>query len=192
MRVQQEQIVLDVLLHASQLKRLPRIGWALRGVEQPESVADHTYGVAFIAMLLADLDPGAVDRERVLRMALVHDLAESLVTDLPATLARFLAPDTKHAVERAALAEIVAALPAPEEYVTLWEEYESGETPEARLVHDADKLEVVVQAFVYEQRGQRNLDEFWDGLSERTLSTPLAERLTVALRERRAALFRGG
>jgi len=181
--------ILDTLMHANRLKQLPRTGWQLRGVERPESIADHAFGVAFVAMLLADMNPTGVDRERVLRMALLHDLAESLVTDLPATLSRFLAPETKHAAERAALAEILAALPAPDAYLALWEEYTAGQSPAARLVRDADKLEMMLQAFVYEQRGQRNLDDFWASFSERTFDSPLAAQLFAALRARREVLF---
>lgn len=183
--------LLDTLIHANRLKWLPRSGWQLRGVDQPESIADHTYGVTFIAMLLADLGAPSVDRERVLRIALLHDLAESLVTDLPATLARFLPPEVKHAAERAALTEILAALDAPDEYLALWEEYNTGQIPEAQLVRDADKLEMMLQAFVYEQRGQRNLDDFWSSHSERTFATPLAAEIFRALRRRRQALYDG-
>ncbi len=181
--------ILDTILDANRLKRLPRIGWSLRGVARPESIADHMYGMAFVAMLLADLDPAGANRERVLRIALVHDLAESLVTDLPATLARFLPPDVKHNAERAALAEIFAALPVPGDYLALWEEYDAGQTVEARLVRDADKLEVLLQAFVYERSGYRNLDEFWDNYSESTFTSPVAVQLYTALLQRRRALF---
>lgn len=181
--------ILDTLLHANRLKQLPRTGWQMRGVDRPESIADHTYGVAIIAMLLADTIAEGVDRERVLRIALVHDLAESLVTDLPAKVSRFLPPEVKHAAERAALTEIVASLPAPDEYLALWEEYDAGQTAEARVVRDADKLEMMLQAYVYEQRGQRNLQDFWDGQNERRFHTSLAADLFAALRTRRQALF---
>lgn len=180
---------LDTLLLAARLKLVPRIGWRLRGVAQPESVADHTFGVAFTALVLADLSDEPLDIGRLLRIALVHDLAESLVTDIPATMSRFLAPEAKHAAERAALAEIVAPLPDAGHYLALWEEYDAGSSAEALLVRDADKLELMLQAYLYEQRGHRNLDDFWQGRAAESFRTPAAADLFRRLRQRRAALF---
>jgi len=67
---------LKVLRAANRLKLVPRTGWLLRGVQPAESVADHTYGVALTALLLADLIAELVDRERLLILALLHDLAD--------------------------------------------------------------------------------------------------------------------
>jgi putative hydrolase of HD superfamily len=82
----------SLLDSANDLKRLPRTGWLLAGIRQPESVADHAYATTLLAMLLADAinadyaiagleEP--LDVARVLRIALLHDLAESQLTDLP-------------------------------------------------------------------------------------------------------------
>ena len=81
-----------LLTELNRLKAVPRIGWLLRGVRDVESVADHSYGVALIAMILADRAKArgmAVDVERVLRMALLHDLTEARTGDLPHTVKRY-------------------------------------------------------------------------------------------------------
>lgn len=182
---------LDVALSAAQLKRVPRAGWQVRGAPLggvPENVAAHGFGVAFLTMLLADLSAEPCDVGRALRIALLHDLAESLIGDLPATVRRFIPPEQKHAAERAAMQEIVAALPAAAGYLALWEEYNAGATPEARLVKDADRLDMMIQAYLYEQAGQRNLDDFWQGATPERFHAPAARALFLALLDRRAAL----
>ncbi|XP_072264959.1 5'-deoxynucleotidase HDDC2 isoform X3 [Pyxicephalus adspersus] len=62
-----------------QLKRTPRTGWVYRQVEKPESVSDHMYRMAVIAMLTAD---NKLNKDRCIRLALVHDMAESIVGDI--------------------------------------------------------------------------------------------------------------
>ena len=163
---------LSLLDRSNDLKQLPRTGWLLAGVAPVESVAEHSYGVAFLTLLLADTinddwaaaglsKPLAV--ERALRLALLHDLAESLLTDLPKRSSELLGSQVKHDAEERAMRDLLADLPHGGDYLALWQEYDAALTPEARLVKDADKLEMVHQARRYEARGQTNLDEFWQG-----------------------------
>lgn len=185
---------LDLALQAAQLKRVPRSGWLMRGAPlggQAENVAAHAYGVVFLSMLLLDLEGRGLDGERTLRIATVHDLAESLVGDLPATVSRFISKEVKHGAERAAMVELLGELGAAAPYLALWEEYEQGESGEARIVKDADKLDMMIQAYLYEQAGQRNLDEFWEKISAASFYTVAAQQMYERLRARRAALFAG-
>ncbi|MBA3531358.1 MAG: HD family hydrolase [Ardenticatenales bacterium] len=182
---------LDVALHAAQLKRMPRTGWQIRGAPSggvPENVAAHSYGVVFLTMLLLDLDERPLDHGLALRLAVLHDLAESLVGDLPVTVSRFIPPDLKHTAERAAIAEIVEPLPMAARYIEIWECYDDGSAPEAQVVKDADKLDMMIQAYMYEQAGQRNLDEFWEVVSGNAFYTEGARTLFEELLRRRAAL----
>jgi putative hydrolase of HD superfamily len=160
---------LPLLAATADLKQLPRTGWLLAGVRLPESVADHSFATALLALALAEAinaDPAGqglgapLDIERVLRMALLHDLAESLVTDLPKRAAERIGADAKRDAEAAAMGEIVATLPAGEAWQALHAEYAAGAGPEARLVRDADKLEMVHQALRYRSHGYRTLDDF--------------------------------
>ena len=94
--------VLALLDEMIRLKAVPRTGWLLRGVRDVESVADHSFGVAFIAMLLADRAQAAgleVSVEKVLRMALLHDLTEARTGDLPATIKRYFKGNTLQAAD---------------------------------------------------------------------------------------------
>src|SRR5437868_14974074 len=84
------QSLVRFLEQVSKLKTTPRAGWQRCGVEPCESVADHTFGVALLALLLPDAEhsgeparPRAgLDREHCIALALVHDLAESIVGDI--------------------------------------------------------------------------------------------------------------
>ena len=157
------------------LKRLPRSGWLFAGIAQPESVAEHTCIVAFLTLALGESinqkwQEQGIDRPldlaRAAQIALLHDVAESLVTDLPKRSATLLngaagGTDLKHAAEATAMTQIFAALPNGANYVALWHEYSDALSPEARLVKDVDKLEMIHQALQYERAGNRNLDEFW-------------------------------
>lgn len=154
--------VLQLLSHGNQLKRTTRTGWAQRGVADPETVAAHSYGVLFTTLILAHYVTPPVDVERALLMAALHDLPEGLTSDIPAPAWRFMPPGIKTAVERQALQEILVGAPQRAELLACWEELHTAATPAARLVHDADKLDLYLQAYIYEQQtGNRQLREFW-------------------------------
>ncbi|MCL4261766.1 MAG: HD domain-containing protein [Anaerolineae bacterium] len=154
--------VTQTLLHANQLKRTARTGWVQRGVPNAESVAAHSFGVVFTALTLAQVVDTPLDLGKLLALAALHDLPEALTTDIPTPAWRFLPPGIKTDVERGALAEMLADTPFAAEWMVLWEELHEGGTAVARLVHDADKLEMMLQAWVYEQQtGNRFLAEFW-------------------------------
>ena len=158
-------VVVALCERLAALKRLPRTGWLQRGVAPAESVADHTFGVALLALLLGDAAPG-VDRGRLLALALLHDLAEALLGDIPAAARRHLGAAAKHGAERGAMAEILDGLPGRDEHLALWEEYAAGQSREARLVKGLDRLEMLAQALAYERAGSRALAEFWQGADE--------------------------
>lgn len=158
------------LAHLQALKQLPRTGWLFAGVVQPESVAEHSFVMSWLALLLAEQinlaynDQGLsqpLDVAKVAQIALVHDLAESILTDLPKRSTDLLGKAVKHQAEALAMQQIFQQLPNHAHYLACWQEYVDGATPEGRLVRDADKLEMIHQAFCYEQAGQRNLAEFW-------------------------------
>lgn len=88
----------------SELKKTPRRGWKEKaGVQNPESVADHAYGVALMAMVFSDI--GHMDAERVMKMALLHDLAESITGDF---MPNEISKESKRIVEKQAMSEILS------------------------------------------------------------------------------------
>lgn len=154
--------VLALLLHANQLKRVPRTGWMMRGVADVESVSDHTFGVAFVSLVLAQLMGCSVDIAKLLSMALLHDLPEAVLSDIPSPALHHMPPGVKQMAEGEVLKTLVEELPQQEKWQAWWREFEERTTVEAKIVHDADRIEMLIQAFVYQQTtGNRWLEEFW-------------------------------
>ena len=143
------------LIEALALKALPRAGWVRVGVRQPESVAAHSWGVAWLVLVLC---PEELDRGQALAIAVVHDLAEVRVGDL--TPGDGVAPGEKADRERRAFAELVADLPDAEELVALQAAY--GRSPEGRFVRACDKLDMALQAARYAAETGLDLEEFVD------------------------------
>ncbi len=156
-----ERTRLDLLLELQSLDRVPRTGYALHGITAPESVAEHTFHLVFLVWALAKDEP-SVDRARAVELALIHDLPEVRMGDLPLPVAHHLPVGAKEAAERAVAAALFA--PLDDEANERLAEYQVGSTPEARFVRACDKLQVLLKVAVYEQWGHRGLDEFWDGL----------------------------
>jgi putative hydrolase of HD superfamily len=154
--------VLQLLLDAHRLKRVPRSGWVMRGVTDAESVADHTYGVAFIALILAEMVNQRLDRAKLLTIALLHDLSESVTSDLPTPATVHFPSGAKRDAETRILNQLLSGLPCAEQWHSWWQEFEDRASIEGRLVRDADRLDMLIQAHVYEQTtGNRWLEEFW-------------------------------
>jgi putative hydrolases of HD superfamily len=177
--------LLDVLLELQTLDRIPRSGWMLRGVPEPESVSEHNWHVAFLVWALAPQVPG-LDAARALDLAMIHDLAEVRLGDLPRTAARYLPAGAKHQAEGEALAEMLA--PLGERGPALYAEYRRGQTPEARFVTACDKLQLMLKVSLYQHWGAGGLAEFWGNPANfPDVEFPPVRRLFEELRERRAA-----
>jgi 5'-deoxynucleotidase YfbR-like HD superfamily hydrolase len=92
----------------------------------------------------------------------LHDLPEGLTTDIPSPAWRYLPKGVKVDVERGAMHEILGDSIFSKELLGIWEELHAEETAESKLVHDADKLDMFLQAIMYEaQFGNVHLAEFW-------------------------------
>ncbi len=176
--------VIDTLMHGNQLKRTIRTGWAQRGVANAEDVAAHSFGVAFTALILAELIDEQLDKGKMLAMAILHDLPESLTSDIPTPSWRYLPEGSKRMTEDAAMNEILAHTGYKSTLLELWHELQEAETVEARVVNDADKLDMYLQAVVYEeQTGNQHLEEFWS--DPKIFNFPLFQQIYEALRKRR-------
>lgn len=176
--------VLKLLTHGNQLKRTARTGWVQRGVPNPEDVAAHSFGVVYTALILCQIIDEPMDQGRVLAMAALHDLPEGLTTDIPTPAWRYLPAGVKTDVERGAMQEILADVPFLPQLMSLWEELHANETAVAKLVHDADKLDMFLQAIIYEEQfGNTHLAEFWT--NPYTFNFPQCQAIYDALRARR-------
>lgn len=174
---------LEVLYEINHLKQLFRKGW-LRSIspEKCESVADHTFGVAMMAWLLAEEFFPELNREKVLKLSLVHDIAEIYAGDI--TPYDGLTPEEKNARELEALKKIFSRIPNGDSYIALWEEFENGSSPEARFVKQIDRLEMALQAGVYEHQYEIDPEEFFDSAA-RSIQTPALKSVLDEIRRNR-------
>lgn len=141
------------LLEALALKALPRAGWVREGVQQPESVAAHSWGVAWLVLVLC---PPHLNREQALAIAIVHDLAEVRVGDI--TPHDGVSASDKAQRESAAFSALNAGLPVDlMPWVSAY-----GQSPEGRFVKACDKLDMALQAQRYGAEQGLALQEFID------------------------------
>lgn len=133
------------------LKSVRRAGWISKvNIEDAESVADHTFSMCAMAMLLSDML--GLDTQKAMKMVILHDLAESMVGDyMPGDVSA----NQKLAKEKRAMKSILSGLPrkAKIEYEKIWLEYLQNKTDVARFVHRMDKLEMALQANQYAKQG---------------------------------------
>jgi putative hydrolases of HD superfamily len=177
--------IADFAANIVKLKQVARKGWVSQvGVAAPESVADHSFGCAVLAMCLGDLK--GLDTEKLIRLALLHDLHEVLIGDYDAFDKQQIGVAQAKQNQQQAINDVFAALPEAirEGYVSLAEEYLHQETPEAKLVKQIDKLDMIMQALQYEKQGYDNskLQVFWDSVGG-TLTDPDLKAIFALLKE---------
>jgi putative hydrolase of HD superfamily len=116
-------------------------------------------------MLLADrfIAQGIeINVEKVLRIALLHDWAETRVGDMPRTGTLYFGSEARRQAETAAFADVVCGVDLEGSYASLYDDYEHRKSLEARLVKAADVLDLLIQVLALERAGARGLDEFWE------------------------------
>jgi len=144
-------MILDFFKTAANLKKISRQGWIDKlSLKNPESVADHSYSMAVISMVISDLEN--YNSEKIIKMVLLHDLAESKIGDYTPEQ---LSNEKKNKLENNAFNEIIKNLPdlIKLQYLQIWQEYQENTSLESKLVHQIDKLEMVLQAKIYEKDG---------------------------------------
>lgn len=142
------------------------------------------YMMSMMAWLAAP-DCADLNKEKCIKIALVHDLAECIVGDIAPS--DNISKEDKAKLEAEAmnqLRSILGASPIADEFVALWSEYENATTPEAVLVKQIDKLEMVIQAFIYEQCQEIDLSDFYSSVSDK-ITNPVLYSWFVELAERR-------
>lgn len=163
---------IEIARSGERLKQITRSGWSLAGVvsHRPESVADHCYGTTLLSLIVgtALVSSGMeVDMGKLLMMAALHDLPESLTSDIPRTAVKIGGRQmkrTKDAVERRAMHQILAnSGQAAEAFKSVWNELEIGVSLESRIVQSCDVLDMILHATALEESGvsPAKLDKFF-------------------------------
>jgi putative hydrolases of HD superfamily len=172
--------IIEAYFELNQLKLLLRQGWLRRGVplEKCESVAEHVFSMTLLGWWIDDQFALGLARERVMRMILAHELGEIYAGDI--VPADQVPPGEKHRREREGLTQVVGKLASGAEILLLWEEFEAGETREARFVRQVDRLEMALQASVYEAEGFARMEEFFSS-ADRVINEPALREVFAAL-----------
>ncbi len=164
-----------LIFEAGQLKRLPRSGWFLAGIENPESVAEHSWRASFIGLILAKMEK--VDENKVVKMCLLHDLAETRIGDVNRVNDRYI----ENKSEKKAAEDILSGL-FDNSLLDIVNEYNDRETKEAFVARDADLLEIFVQAKEYNEKIS-NLWPAWLKNQKVLLKTKSAKELANKLEQ---------
>lgn len=172
--------ILDFALEVGKLKKIKRTGWIRENIPNPESVAEHSFRVAVLVMILAP-KVGA-DTNKAVQMALVHDVGEAKIGDIVTSRGGKIQKnlEEKLIAERNALTDILSLIDG-NEYIALFDEFEENKTKEAQLVKQVDRLEVAIQAVEYEQEHTINLQEFFDYADSNIVDDTIKEILTAIL-----------
>jgi len=177
----------DFVSSLSRIKMIPRSGWISHGVslQDVESVADHSFATTVLAMLLADLEVAngrKVNIERVLRLALLHDLPEALTFDISKTYLEYLGrrgQSIKAELEQAAWRHLIRGIEKGDirkRYAQLQSEFDAEKTVESKIVHAADRLDILLQIEEYHRRGYPRavLTDLWKSTSKRLQGSKLS------------------
>ncbi|GAM17632.1 hypothetical protein SAMD00019534_008070 [Acytostelium subglobosum LB1] len=171
------------------LKTTKRTGWVNNGIHLPESISDHMYRMSLFGMSLDSNTKGVnsglpIDRTKCIKMALVHDLGESIVGDF--TPYDKISKEEKFKLEQDAMIKIKDTLNNESgiEIYNLWLEYEEAKTDEALLVKDFDKFEMILQALEYEKAQGKDLQSFFDSTRGKFLH-PIFKELAIKVEQER-------
>ncbi|OEJ22394.1 HD domain-containing protein [Streptomyces subrutilus] len=164
------------LYEAGTLKHTRRTGWWMAGVNDPESVAEHSWRTSIIASVIAKLE--GADPARAAFLAVWHDTQETRTGDvnhLGKKYATSADPEAVTADQTAGMPELLAAT-----IQDLVAEYEAKDTPEAVCARDADKLECMLQGIEYKAQGYQAAQRWIDN-SRARLTTETGRRLAEEL-----------
>ena len=143
------KLISDFFFQIAGLKNLPRSGWKIKlNLKNSESVAEHSYMMSVMAMVLSDTKE--LNTEKILKMSILHDWAESKIGDF---MPNEITTEKKTELEEYAMTEILDNLPEKikDNYYDIWNDYKDNSSKEAKFVHELDKLEMALQGKIYEK-----------------------------------------
>ena len=167
--------IANLLFEAGMLKKTPRTGLQFLG-SGSESVAEHSFRVAFIGYVLAQMEP-EVDEGKLLKICLLHDLPEARTGDHNYVNKKYVTVDEEKAVN-----EMTQTLPFGNDIKQSISEFNQGESREALLANDADQLELILMLKENKDLGNSYADE-WIGFAIKRLKTETARSLATVILE---------
>lgn len=176
----QLQKIIGFYRQINKLKQVVRRGWELRDVPNPESVADHSFGVALLTLIFASRL--GLDVEKALMIALLHEVGETVVGDI--TPFDGISRTEKARREEEAARQILSDVDESGALLDLWLDYHHRASAESRLVKELDGVEMVLQADLYEQETGLNLEEFFTYLKDGVNTVDLKVIIDLVEKER--------
>lgn len=135
--------------------------------------SEHSFRVAFLALMIAKYEKVLSD-EKIIKMALIHDLGESRTGDVHYLSRQYTTRNEKLAIEDVFKDTIMGI-----EMTSLWEEFENRTTIESKIVKDADNLDVELEIVEQDARGF-TFEKVWHKVHQRKvklLHTKTAQKL---------------
>ncbi len=165
---------------AGKLKKTKRTGWIKKGIKNAESIADHSFRTAFIAMFVAPYLK--VNQSKLIKMALIHDLGEAEVGDIIWERGHLKDHDLRQKKERAEIKAMEEMLKEfDDEYIGLFHELLERKTEEAKILWQIDRLERILQAYEYQKEQGVDLSEFFTHAEEHITHPQLRKLLRQIL-----------
>lgn len=173
------------------LKTTKREGWRRFGINSGESISDHMYRMSIMTMLAPPTLATQLNLPHCMKMALIHDMAESLVGDITpvdkvdkSEKARREA-DVMNYISKNLLGGVPGGILSGQDILKVFQEYEDNVTLEAKFVHDIDKMELLLQMVEYERANGKDLSEFCH-VAGRVQLPEIKEWAATVLQEREA------
>ena len=143
------------------LKQIVRKGWIDNGVSingRTESDGEHIFSMTFVSMLVNDKKKLGLDMEKVLRLALLHEIGEIDAGDIAWYDTKI---SQKSKLEWDGVERVFSLLPDElrDKYFDLWKEFETQSSPEARFVKTMDKFDTLMQAKCYDKENGTHIYE---------------------------------
>ena len=188
-RFRSSRSVVDFMVTVGKSKKLHRAGWVREKINDPESVAEHSFRVSILAMVLSD--PLGLDKEKLIKMALLHDLGEVITGDIVWSRGAIIdikKRTEKEQMEKQGLEKVFKALGISSEYRKIFEEMIERSSEEAKIFWQIDKIEMAMQALEYEKAEHKKLDEFFVNAGLQ-VETPLLKKIFSEILRRRQSHF---
>ncbi len=144
--------ILAFYMKYNQLKNIYRQGWlkvriGLEHREKCESVADHSFSVALLALTIIEKNKLNLDTFKCIKMGIIHELGEIYAGDF--TPFDNITKEEKHVKEKEAIMRVLEGMDRDNDFFELWEEFEKVESNEAKFIKNVDQLEFLLQACAY-------------------------------------------
>lgn len=177
---------IEFIMKIGKSKKIARSGWIREEIKDPESVAEHSFQLSVLAMVLAD--QLGVDKEKLIKMALLHDLGAIVTKDIVWSrggVVDMKKESEKIDLEKKEITKVFKIIGRSKEYLEIFQEMIEKTTQEAKIFWELDKLEMAIQALDYELSQNKKLDEFFINADFHVSSTPLRKILDEILKQRR-------